>query len=50
MATQTMIKVSTNTRDRLARFKYSKGFRSFEDAIADLLKEHEEKESYEQQS
>ena len=45
MATQTMILVTKDTRDRLARLKYSKSFRSFEEAIVHLLKEAEEKES-----
>jgi hypothetical protein len=46
MASQTTtILVSTATRDRLVSLKYSKHFRTFEEAIVHLLKEHEEKES-----
>ena len=42
---ETTVKVSTDTRERLARLKYSKHFCTFEEVIVHLLKEHEEKES-----
>jgi hypothetical protein len=45
VALETTVKVSTGTRERLARLKYSKHFRTFEEAIVQLLKEHEAKES-----
>jgi macrodomain Ter protein organizer (MatP/YcbG family) len=44
MAVQTTVLVSKETRDRLARLKYSKSFRTLDDTIVHLLEEHEEKE------
>jgi hypothetical protein len=44
MAQQTMVKVSTDTRDRLKEFAAVRRFRSMNEAIVHLLEEHEAKE------
>jgi len=45
MAQNTTIFVRTSTRDQLARYKYAKRLRTMNEAIEDLLKQQEEKES-----